>query len=91
LKEWVVLRTIIYDIDFAANRIGRACADDAYKRQVRNPSLGDDNEKGFFLEKLQEESDLPLELLERLWNDERVHIKVVGTESFDERLVELSI
>jgi hypothetical protein len=89
IEEWLIVKTIISDIEFATRRIARGCADDAYKRQVAEPSLSDEKARESFLQKLHEESDLPLELLLRLWDDERVKIKCLGTASFDERLAEL--
>ena len=73
----------------ASKRIGRACAEDAYKRQIADASLADETERLLFLQELHEESDLPLELLTRLWKDERIKIKSIGTASFEERIAEL--
>lgn len=89
LEEWVVLKTIVNDIELASKRIGRTCADDAFKQQVLEPSLADETERDAFLQKLHEESDMPLDLLLRLWLDEKVKIRSVGTSSFEERLAEL--
>ena len=84
-----MLKTIIGDIEMAAKRIGRSCAEDAYKRQIADASLADETERLPFLQQLHEESDLPVELLTGLWNDERVKIKSIGTANFEERMAEL--
>lgn len=89
LGAWMVLMTMIRDIETAAKRLGRTCADEAFTRQDTGPSLKDDIGRTAFLLKLQEESDLPLELLERIWNDARVKIKSDGMASYEQRLAEL--
>ncbi len=72
----------------ASKRIGRTCAESVFRRQI-DASLADVVERDVFLQELHEESDMPVELLERLWDDERVKIRAVGTASFEERLAEL--
>ena len=89
IDEWMILKTIISDVEVATKRIARACADNAFEKQTIEPSLCNDGEREAFLQKLHEESDLPSELLLRLWNDERVKIKSLGTASYEERLAEL--
>jgi hypothetical protein len=91
LEEWMVFKTIINDLEFAAKRLGRTCADDSWKRQVAEPSLSQDSERDLFLQRIHEESDVPVELLKRLWADERIKIKAVATSNFDERLAELKL
>jgi hypothetical protein len=89
LEEWMVFKTLTNDLEVASKRLGRACADEGWKTQSSDPTLISDSGSNSFLQKLKEESDVPTELLLRLWADNRVKIKSVATSSFDERLAEL--
>jgi hypothetical protein len=89
IEEWMVYKTIINDLEGAAKRLGRTSADNSWHRQIERPSLTQDSERDLFLQRLHEESDVPIELLQRLWSDNRVNIKTVAEASFKERLAEL--
>ncbi|KIW07828.1 uncharacterized protein PV09_01746 [Verruconis gallopava] len=89
MDEWLVLKSIIGDVEIASKRLGRECADESWKKEAVKPCLTQEPVLASFLKKLVEESDLPIDLLSRLWDDERVKIKPIATKSFDERITEL--
>lgn len=89
IEEHIVFKSLVSDLEFAAKRLGKAAADQAWHNNAQKTSLLDSAGAALFLQLLHEESEAPKDLLVKLWSDARFEIKSTASASFDERIAEL--
>jgi hypothetical protein len=90
LGDWLVLVAFVTDLASAATRLGKTIADEQWKAQSDAPMFVPTLAQSDFLQRFQEESETPLELLQHLWEMKGSEsISVAATTSFEKRVSDL--